>query len=137
MRRLFQIATEPTLKEYTDARIQDLQSEIDRRFTTILREITMLVTNYQNDLANSRHDLEAKFHNHNVVHDREREALADFKMSSEQWRTAANEFRAQLTQERGDYLMRKEIWAMLAATGGVVVTIVTILHFVFTLHNGQ
>jgi hypothetical protein len=36
------------------------------------------------------------------------------------------EFRTQLTKERGEYLMRKEIWAMLAAIGEVIVTVLTI-----------
>lgn len=133
---------EPTLKQYIDMRIDTLQGEVDRRFATVLREMEMLVTAHHRDVesrfAGLHRDMESKFVGHNELHAREREALADFKSSSEQWRTAANEFRSQLTKERGDYLMRKEIWAMLAATGGAIVTAITVVYFIiYAVHGGK
>jgi hypothetical protein len=122
---------EPTLMQYIDVRIDTLQGELDSRFATMQREMDMLARAH-------RLDVDSRLASHNELHAREREALADFKSGSEQWRSAANEFRAQLTKERGEYLMRKEIWAMLAATAGAVVALVTLIYFIiYAVHGGR
>jgi hypothetical protein len=89
-------------------------------------------------LASIDKEFKQRFEDHRDVHAREREAVFDFKRETEQWRIAANEFRAQLTLERSNYIQRKEIWSMLAATGGIVITVITILYFITSIiHTGH
>lgn len=108
-----------------------LDKELNRRFKAGEREVIQRFID-----ADRLTKLASE--SHTRVHDREREFIEAFKKETIEWRKADNQFREQLTKERGDYIMRKEILPMLAATGGVIVTIITVIYFiVFTIRGGN
>lgn len=118
------------IKDYVDALILQMQGEMDRRIATILRE------NAQ------------RWIDHLEVHSREREVVTAFKSETTAWRQAENQFRSQLTEERSDYvqrrelgdmnlyLKRKELWGWLAACGATITLLITVVYFIVYVVRG-